>query len=162
METPVLFLDRFCGREVYPIIRASWNLYQSEQLGLSNLCLLIDAGYGTVLHEDSETLAAKPQWEVNCIQSSLDLSSLTPGAHFTVPDGYNESQGGYVTNLYYCEHEVSDNHKIEIVKREGDQLLIRMTGETIDINFYDGSKPPTILSVETWFKHDPMTMRSMS
>jgi hypothetical protein len=156
-----LILDRFCGREVHPITKAAWNLYQDQSLGAPTLCLLVEAGPGTVLHDDTKSLSAQPFWEINLVEPGLSRSALTTGATFTVPVGYDESRGGYVTNFYYCEHVCTDKNTIEILREEDTRLLIRMTGETIDVNFYDGSKPPTKLSVQAWFTHDPSVTRSM-
>src|SRR5262249_21361250 len=96
-----------------------------------------------------------------CSCTGTQPSALLPGAGFSVPRGYDKSCGGHVTNFYYCEHEGTENNLIQILKSDGDRLLLRLTGETIDVNFYDGSKPPTKLRVETWFVHDSKTKRSM-
>lgn len=80
---------------------------------------------------------------------------------FSVPKGYDETLGGYVTNFYYCSHEGSDSNQVEILAVEDDRLLIRLRGETMDVNYYDGSKPATVISAETWFFHNAETMRSM-
>jgi hypothetical protein len=40
---------------------------------------------------------------------------------------------------------------IEFVERKGDELHVRWTGTTIDVNYYDGSKPPTRVEVDAWF-----------
>ena len=156
-----LILDRFCGREKHPVAKATWNLYPNEKLGMMNLCLLVEAGRGTLLHDDTEALDAEPWWEVDVLETHLSASSLVPGAKFSVPSGFDETRGGYITNFYYCEHESTDNNAVEILAVEDTRLLIRITGETIDVNFYDGSKSPTKLFIETWFNRDPGTMRSM-
>lgn len=67
-----------------------------------------------------------------------------------------------MTNFYYCEHENTESNMIEVLAADEERLLLRLTGETIDVNFYDGSKLRTKLSVETWFLRDTSTMRSMS
>jgi len=157
-----LILDRFCGREVHPITSATWNLYRDDELERMTLCIHIEAGPGSTLHEDTKELDAEPWWELNVVEADLSDASLTAGSKWTLPDGYDESRGGNLTNFYYCEHESSDDNQIEILAVDGDRLLIRLTGETIDVNFYDGSKDPTKLLVETWFSRDPKTLRSMS
>lgn len=156
-----LRLDRFCGREIYPITRAIWNLYPDDELGMMNLCLSIEAGHGTSLHEDTEALNAQPTWEVNVVEKDLAVASLISGASLAVPLGYDEDRGGHVTNFYYCEHEGSDENTIKILAVDGDRLLIRLEGETMDVNYYDGSKPSAKLFIETWFVHDAKTKRSM-
>jgi len=155
-----LILERFCGREIHPITRATWNLYRDEQLACPTLCIQVDAGEGTTLSEDTASLGARPTWEINVVSSTL--SALRAGLQLAVPLGYNEEQGGYVTNLYYCSHEQTDNNTIEIIAIEGSRLRVRMTGDTIDVNYYDGSKPATHLVAEVWCEHDVNTRRSMS
>jgi hypothetical protein len=157
-----LILDRFCGRETYPVKKATWNLYLDDELGLMNLCLWVEAGQGSILHEDTKDLHAEPSWEVNLLTAELVAAPLVVGSTFIVPYGYEEAHGGYVTNFYYCEHESTESNMIEVLAAEEERLLLRLTGETVDVNFYDGSKPPTKLSVETWFLRDTRMMRSMS
>jgi len=155
-----LILNRFCGHETYPIRKATWNL-DREEGGMMNLCLCVEAGSGTLLHKDTKELDAEPMWEVNFIKRGLTRSDLVPGARFSVPNGYDGTLDENVTNFYYCEHEGSDKNVIEVLKVDGDRFLVRLTGETTDVNYYDGSKPSTKLCVETWFVYDPETMRSI-
>ena len=157
-----LLLDRFCGREVYPILRATWNLYRDTQLDQPTLCIQVSAGPGTTLSEDTVSLGAEPTWEINVVSPALMQWSVREGATFSVPLGYDEEQGGFVTNLYYCSHEQTDNNTVEIIAVEGSRLRVRLSGDTIDVNYYDGSKPATRLSAEVWCEHDAETMRSMS
>ncbi|MEU0626230.1 hypothetical protein [Streptomyces sp. NPDC005989] len=37
--------------------------------------------------------------------------------------------------------------------RVGDRLRLRWTGERDDVNFYDGSKPPTRIEIEGDFRY---------
>jgi hypothetical protein len=101
-------------------------------------------------------------YRINVVSKTLNATCLTPGVTFSVPNGYDEAQGGYVTNFYYCSHEPTDDNLVEIVEVDGSTLLVRLRGQTIDVNFYDGSKPPTRLSVEVYLQHDAKTKRSMS
>ncbi|WP_395746142.1 hypothetical protein [Prosthecobacter sp.] len=157
-----LILERFCGREVHPVVRATWNLYRDEDMERMTLCINLKAGTGTTLHEDTQELHAKPSWEINLVEPGLVEAMLVSGAEWAVPEGYDESRGGYVTNFYYCSHEPSDDNHIHILAVDGDRLLLSLSGETIDVNFYDGSKAPTKLFVKTWFSRDDDTCRSMS
>jgi hypothetical protein len=43
-----------------------------------------------------------------------------------------------------------------------DRVRLRLTGETIDVNYYDGSRPATKLSVDVWFDRNRDRGRSMS
>ncbi len=157
---PELILNRFCGREVYPICKATWNLYSDDRLGMANLFLSIEAERGTVLHDDTRVLCASPWWEVNIVERELTRSALIPGSTFRVPSD-DDTRGGYLTTFYYCRHESSDSNVVQILDVDGERLSISITGKTRDVNFYDGSKPPTVLSAEGWFLRDPDARRSI-
>ena len=88
--------------------------------------------------------------------------ALVAGAVFLIPEGCDDDQGGYVINFHYCQHESTEANRIEILAVEGTGLRVRLRGETIDVNFYDGSKPSTVLTAELTLVHDSKTKRSMS
>lgn len=161
-EQPLLVLQRFCGRETYPIVSATWNIFHDEGLDMRTLCIQLRAGAGIELQEDTRVLRAEPSWELNYVSNELNESSVKSGAKFSVPQGYDEALGGYVTNFYYCSHEATDDNLIEILAVEGSTLLVRLTGRTTDVNFYDGSRPPTRLSVELRLIRNEETQRSMA
>lgn len=161
-EDAVLVLDRFCGRETYPVLVASWNLYHDETLDLPTLCVVLRAGPGNELPEDTRTLNARPHWELNVVSVELRPDALVAGAVFSIPEGCDDDQGGYVTNFHYCQHESTEANSIEILAVDGTDLRVRLRGETIDVNFYDGSKPATVLTAELTLVHDSKTKRSMS
>jgi hypothetical protein len=157
-----LILERFCGRETYPLLKGTWSIFHDEELDTPTLCIQIHAGSGTSLHDDTQSLRAEPWWEINVLSKALDPRGLKPGDRFFIPRGYDEAQGGYITNFYYWSHEQTDDNVIELLAVEGSKILVSMTGKTIDVNFYDGSKPPTTLRVEAWLTHDEGTRRSMT
>ncbi|WP_029190858.1 hypothetical protein [Verrucomicrobium spinosum] len=159
--SPELFLDRFCGRESHPITEATWNLYHDDALGV-NLCLRLRAAHGLMLHEDTASLHAEPWWEVDVLRPDLTMASLVPGARFSVPVCHDESRGGRNSNFYYSAHEDTDNNVVEVLEVNDERIRFRITGETIDVNFYDDSKPRTKLLVDAWFTRDPNTERSIA
>lgn len=161
-KQPELVLERFCGRETYPLINGTWSIFHDEELDTPTLCIQLHAGPGTILHDDTKGLNAEPSWEINVVSESLNASLLKPGDKFVVLKGCDEAQGGYVTNFYCCSHEQTDNNVIELLAVEGSALLARIRGRTVDVNFYDGSKSPTTLHVEAWLTYDQNTKRSMS
>lgn len=95
------------------------------------------------------------------VSAELRPDAMVPGAVFSIPEGCDDEQGGYVTNFYDCQHESTEANRIEILAVDGTTLRVRLRGETIDVNFYDGSKPVTVLSTELALVHDPNTTRSM-
>ena len=58
------------------------------------------------------------------------------------------------TNSGYSEDQKTINNTIEIIAVKNDRLQLLLTGEGVDINDYDNSKPPFKIIVETWFEHD--------
>jgi hypothetical protein len=161
-ENPILAFERFNGFESYPIELAEWNIYKDEQNGMMNLWISLVAGAGIIQHEDTASLNANPNWELNLVEADLSEDSIRSGFIATIPECYDESCGGWITNFYFCSHEGTDHNTIEIIEVDGDRVRFRLAGETIDVNYYDGSKPPTKLSVDVWFDRNRDGKRSMS
>jgi hypothetical protein len=161
-EHPVLILERFNGIEIYPIELAEWNLYRDKDSGMMNLWISLAAGRATEQQEDTVDLYAQPNWELNLVEPELSEDAIEPGFIATIPEAYDESRNGWITCFYYCSHEGTDRNTIEMMEINGDRVRWRLTGETIDVNYYDGSKPATKLSVDTWFDRNRDCGRSMS
>lgn len=92
----------------------------------------------------------------NGLQARYDFNVGVPGG-----DNTGLTTGGHVTNFYYCAHESTERNHIEILAVDGSTLRVRLRGETVDVNYYDGSRPPTVLTAELDLLHDPRTRRSM-
>jgi hypothetical protein len=150
VDNPELIMERFCGREVYPIRLAEWHFYDSRNDMRPTFHLRVEAGRGTTLHEDTESLKQEPFWTVSVVDMELTIDSFVPGAKFIVPVGYDEPRRDHVTNFFYGTHEVSDQNSIEILQAHEDRFLIRLQGQIADVNF-GSSKPNSKVSVETWF-----------
>ena len=153
-----LLVNRFLGLEVYHIETAEWNLYRDDEDGRMNLWVSIDCDRAIKQFEDTEYTNTIPNWEINLIEPEIVIAE---GFEGTVPEGYDESRGGWITNFYAGSHDGSDKNTVQILKKDGDRLLIRLTGEIVDPNFYDDSKPRSKLLVETWFTKNPDGSRSM-
>lgn len=161
-ENRILVLERFNGFEIYPIELAEWNLYKDEQIGMMNLWISLSARQAIVQQEDTKDLNAEPHWKLNLVEPNLAESSITPGFTGTILESYDESRGGWITNFYYCEHEGTDKNTIEVVAVDGDRVQFRLSGETVDVNYYDGSKPTTKLLTDIWFERNRNGGRSFS
>lgn len=161
-ENPILVLERFNGFESYPIELAEWNLYIDEENGMMNLWIFLSAGQALRQQKDTEELNAEPYWELNLVESSLSEDLIKPGFMAAIPESYDDSKGGWITNFYYCGHEGTDKNTIEVVATDGDRVRFRLYGETVDVNYYDGSKPATKLLTDVWFEHNRDGGRSMS
>ena len=133
----MLTLKRFCGDELYPLVNSKWYLIGKT--------LWIDLSFdkGEQLHEDTEFLDQEPTWEIS----------------FKVDNEENLQKGCILKNdnvddedaiFYYCEHYPTYNNILEILDRNDDQLLIKLSGECCDVNYYDGSKGNDILEMTAW------------
>jgi hypothetical protein len=49
--------------------------------------------------------------------------------------------------LYYCEREALRQNRIAVVSRAEDRFMLRWTATTNDVNYDDGSKPPTQVEI---------------
>jgi hypothetical protein len=161
-ENPVLVLERFNGIEIYPVELAEWNLYKDKENGRMNLWIALSAGGAIKQQKDTEPLHAEPNWELNLVEQSLPEKLIKPGFTAVIPESYDESRDGWITNFYYCEHEGTDKNTIEVVEVDGNRVRFRLFGETIDVNYYDGSKPATKLSADVWFDRNQDGGRTMS
>jgi len=160
LELGVLAMQRFNGIEKYKLNSATWNLYRDE--GKMTLCLRIDSNEAIEPAEDTASFFRSLNWELNLVDEKLTDGDLVSGFSATIPEAYDESKDGWITNFYYASHEGSENNRIEILEREGDKLLIKLEGEINDVNYYDGSKPNSQLVVQAWFDRNKTTMRSLN
>ena len=161
-ENSILILDRFNGIEGYPIELAEWNLYRNKESGLMNLWICLRAGKAIFQQEDTQYLNAQPNWELNLVDANISESSIKAGFNATIPECYDESKDGWITVMYFCDHQGTDRNSIEIVEVDGSRVRFRLRGDTTDVNYYNGSKPETKLSVDTWFERNHNGIRSMS
>jgi hypothetical protein len=155
----ILYIERFNGLEEYEIGNAYWNLYQDKSK--INLCIYLDSNKGIKLNEDLADIFQMLHWELNLVVKFLKEDQLNKGYNVKIPNSYDEGLGGWITNFYYFEHEGSENNQIEILERKNDKLLIKITGEIIDVNYYDDSKPKSKLTAITWFTKNTKNLRSM-
>ncbi len=146
-----LKLTRFCGEELYPIKTATWHFYENKDEKTNEIWLKIETDLGIQLSDDTKELAATPDWELTIRAKNLSLNDLKIGLRAAIKQGYDDDLEESLTNFYYCEHEQTDNNKIEILDKKGTKILFKIIGEVPDINYYDGSKPKNTIYVEAWF-----------
>ena len=120
-----LILKRFCGDEYYPIESARWSIWEK-----TTFCVEIGFKEGTNLQEDTEYLAQKPLWELYFNIPPTDEAEVKPGMLLEEKDNCEDE-----THFYYCEHFPTLNPRLEVLDRDGDRLLFRITGECCDVNF---------------------------
>ena len=73
------------------------------------------------------------------------------GREFVVPGTMSDDEDSCMSLLYYCEHEALRDNRIKVVSRDGDRFWLRWTAVVRDVNYYDGSKPPTQVEIEGEF-----------
>lgn len=149
----VLKLIRFCGEELYPVTEATWHINWDEEESVYRLYLSINADYGLLVHEDIDHFDARPCWELTHITKSINQNDLQKGFIIEIPDGDDRERLEFLSILHYCEVEQVDNNIIEILDVKDDKLLIRITGETIDVNCHSRSRPTMKVFIETWFEN---------
>ncbi len=149
MAIGTLTLHRFNGDEAFAVSTATALAMPDGDHVRLNLEIETDERPLKTL-PDTETLAAQPNAEVTIWLPKAELASLV-GRRFSVPSSWDAEAEDHVSRFYYCEHEGIDENVVEFVERKGDELHVRWTGTTIDVNYYDGSKPPTRVEVDAWF-----------
>ena len=159
-EKDVLIIKRFNGVERYKIKSASWYFYIDN--GLKTFCVYLRSDKAIQTQEDTGSFFYALNWELNYIDDNLKEEDLIPGFSVDIPEAYDEEKEGWITNFYYSSHEGTDNNSLKIIERTGDKLLLELSGEVIDPNYYDGSKPNAILLAQAWFDKNEKTKRSMS
>lgn len=99
--------------------------------------------------EDTVKLKAQPDLRITIPLLSDADKALNDTLHFELLTGIEKETGDPIASLYYAEHQGLDNNIIDI-RRVGDNLYyVTWRAETCDVNFYDGSKPVTVVEVET-------------
>jgi len=151
------WVERYRGLERYRIGQASWNLYRDAESGRSNLWLRVNSQEVIRQFPDSRYVRITPAWEVNLIRDEVDLANLNA----VLPAGCDDKEGWVALFFGHGGGAESANNCIRVINRDGDHLRIRLSAETIDPIYYDGSKPKSKLLVETWFTLDPEGRRSM-
>jgi hypothetical protein len=142
-------LSRFNGDEVFNLERAVIHI---EKYG-NKSCLVIEARTnGSVVKSlpDTVELHAEPNAQIILPVSDSEINNLV-GKKFSLPNSYDKKNNNYAATIYYVEHEPIDANEIEFVSRKKDKFSIKWTGLTKDVNYYDGSKPNTSITIEGWF-----------
>ncbi len=142
-------LERFCGTEIFFVTEAILS-YRVQEGGMAIILSADAEGPPVEYLPDTENLNGQPNAEWNWVVPFAGID-LLPGQTFQLPHDYDEMRQNYITNFYYVEHEGILDSQIEILAREDTKMRIRATGMVTDINYYDGSKPPTKIIVEAVF-----------
>jgi hypothetical protein len=140
-DCDTLSLVRFNGTESYAVERADYRAYRDEEHDVTRAVFLVRTGEPIATLDDTRDIGAHPNWEIEWTGTAPVEEAVRAGSVLHVPSGYDEAQGENVTNLYYCEHDGTDDNVIEILEVGDGTVRARLTGTAVDANFYDGSKP---------------------
>ncbi|WP_424861308.1 hypothetical protein [Streptomyces sp. MMS24-I29] len=145
-------LHRFNGAEVYRIASADiWVSVAEGSEGPVTLWfeILADSD-GARRCEDTADLGMAPSAEVGIELPDVDVDALV-GRELVLPGVRSDDEDSCMSLLYYCEHQPLRDNRITVVSRDGDRFWLRWTAVTEDVNYYDGSKPPTRVEIEGAF-----------
>jgi hypothetical protein len=141
-------LHRFNGDEVYRFKSAIMFTYSADPVTRS---FEVQADREAISRcEDTAELGMAPGAAVDIELPNFDLDQLV-GRTFSIPGTKTDDEDSCKALFSYCEHEPLRKNKITVVSRKGDRFWLRWTAETKDVNFYDGSKPPTKVEIEGEF-----------
>ncbi|OAB30522.1 hypothetical protein PMSD_19110 [Paenibacillus macquariensis subsp. defensor] len=97
--------------------------------------------------EDTAKFAMNPNAEVTIYLDKLVLKEFGTRS-FELSQGYNVENKDLDARLYYFEHQDVDENLIKLEYRGNGFFFLQWSGTTIDISYYDDSKPKTILEIE--------------
>lgn len=145
-----LILERFCGEESYPVKSAEWYILDGDGTWDDpySLWLEVKCGAGEKLSEDTKSLAAEPNLDISFDALHLKNEEIKAGL---VMENENEEDESTAL-MYYCDHQPTRKNRMEVLERDGDSLVIKITAKTTDVNYYDGSKPDNKIEVVARFQ----------
>lgn len=142
-------LHRFNGDEVYRFEKAVMWAYVNGP-GVT-LWFEVSADADAIQRcEDTAEMGMSPNAEVGIDLPNLDADQLV-GREFVIPGTISDQEDSCMSLLYYCEHEALRDNRITVVSQVADRFWLRWTAVVRDVNYYDGSKPPTRVEIEGEF-----------
>jgi hypothetical protein len=148
MSLGKLTLKRFNGIEEFEISEAEITAWKSE--GSVALNLEIHTGKAIATVPDTKDSGILPNAEITIHLESLNPDQLV-GQSFFIENGMDEEENEWNARFYYFEHENIDKNTITFISKSTNLFKIVWTGFTQDVNYYDGSKPDTEISIEANF-----------
>ncbi|MFG2628935.1 hypothetical protein [Streptomyces sp. NPDC048473] len=101
--------------------------------------------------EDTADSGMAPTAEVGIVLPAAEADAGRLVGRTFVMAGAADGEDSCMSLLYYYEHEPLRDNRITVVSRDGDRFRLRWTAVCEDVNFYDGSKPPTRVEIEGEF-----------
>jgi hypothetical protein len=134
-----LVLRRFCGDEEYLLTSARMRAFEEE--GFARLWFDAETE-GEWVGPEPDTGGYRPR---PAVRVRVHLPSLVPGdlvgQSFAPAD--REPNGDGPGSVHYFDTDELEQPVVEVLSRDGPVFEVRICGSCTDVNFYDGSKPPT-------------------
>ena len=146
-----LRLDRFCGHELYPVVRT--DTYVAHPSGLDKPVLNLELWCGPASERtvpDEEFLDIEPSCEIWVPVREASWSALI-GTKEHVEWSYHEGYDA-MNRLYCAEHEKMWSIHVAFLETQGTKAKVIWRATAHDPNHYSGGKPVTKVSVEAWFE----------
>jgi len=146
----LLKITRFNGVETFTLESASCRIWRDDDADLTRAVFELKGKAAVATLPDTCNRKAKPTWVLEWSGKKKLAQVLAAGAVLRVPKGYSDDDE-YLTLFHYADDEPSDKNTVEIVSVTGKKVRAKLTGQTLDANFYDGSKPAMKLEVSATF-----------
>jgi hypothetical protein len=149
MNINTLRLHRFNGIEEFLLGECNVRMIDGDTYDHLNIDFFTQSPAVHVLEDTAEN-PTKPCGEIDIIAKRIIVKNI-PGKTFEIKESFNEQYGDNVTRFYYYEHVEIRDVVIKFIQRDGEKILIEITGYIQDVNYYDGSKPDTKIELLGWF-----------
>jgi len=131
---PYLIVERFSGAEIFRVQTATWRFSKNDSGAI--FALDIDCQGAVSLSDELSHVGDSCVWELFHSDVNLTESMLSTGFEIEL-SGEEDADGEPTTEFCYTEHQSSLNNNITIHQRDGDRLLLEVTGVVMDLNYYD-------------------------
>jgi len=151
-------LDRFCGHEVYRVVRTGVYVRLPEEDD-PRVMLNVEFHCGAVVDidvpEEEGDGSLKPTVEIWIPIPSTNLSPLV-GTSLEVHPSVKDNEDGMWNRLHVYESGDLREINVTFVAIDDGRCHVALTAKTGDPNHYDGSKPETTISLDGWFPMDEL------
>jgi len=138
-------LKCFDGIYEYKVEHANFSITKLD--GNNILTILIESNQDSLLPNDNEVkLEGFPTFEIQCILTDEEVSKIGTLSK-TIPE-IGENPRGNFGNFYFFEHETPTNVTIDFSEVTDSSAKIALKLNVTDLNYYDGSKPLSEITVQ--------------
>lgn len=150
-----MVLERFNGRETFGFDKGTISVHREDGRHYWVFGVHVDGSLYDYLPDTSE-LNANPSTEAYVHVDEIKWENLKDNT-FSIPFCYHEEREEHLPTLYYCEHQELDHNQIAIRHIKSNVFHVEWTGITMDVNYYDGSKPDTNVRISGEFIFEQMS-----